>query len=318
MISRVSLGQTGESISGIGLGTMYFGSMVDEQTSFLLLDRYFEMGGSFLDTANKYASWLPGFKGGESEHVIGKWLRQRRNRQNIFVSSKVGFQYGEVPKSLKKEIIISECEKSLKRLRTDFIDLYFAHAYDSKTSPDEIMQAFSTLIESGKIRFAGASNYYAWHLAEANLAAFRQGWAGFCCIQQRHTLLEPVIRADFGNQLILTPEIQDFCTAKGLTIIAYSPLLGGAYVKDSLTTSMYYENYSNNLKLEILRDVSRILDASPNAVVLAWMMQNTPHIIPLVTGSTLSQLNENLQASSILIPDELLNRLNHPINNLNI
>lgn len=313
MISKVKLGRTGESISEIGLGTMYFGSKVNEHNSFMMLDRYSQVGGTFLDSANKYASWIPGFKGGESEQIIGKWLRQRGNRQNMFISSKVGFQYGEIPRSLKKEIIISECEKSLKRFGVDCIDLYFAHAYDSKTSHDEIMEAFCKLIETGKIRFAGASNYYAWQLAEANLAANRHGWEGFCCIQQKHTFLEPTLRADFGTQLLLTPEIQDFCAARGVSMIAYSPLLSGAYVKENRTLSVYYKNFTNNVKLETLKSVSNILNTSPNAVVLAWMMQNSPNIIPLVTGSTLSQLNENLQASSIQLSEELMNKLNQPI-----
>jgi len=313
MIRKVKLGHTGESISEIGLGTMYFGSKVDERNSFMMLDRYSQAGGSFLDSANKYASWVPGFKGGESEQVIGKWLRQRGNRQNMFIASKVGFQYGEIPRSLKKKIIISECEKSLKRFRVDCIDLYFAHANDSKTPHDEIMEAFSQLIETGKIRFAGASNYYAWQLAEANLAANRQGWEGFCCIQQRHTFLEPTLRADFGTQILLTPEMQDFCTAKGITMIAYSPLLGGAYVNENRSLSAYYKSFGNNVKLETLKSVSNILNVSSNAVVLSWMMQNRPNIIPLVTGSTLSQLNENLQATSIQLSEEILNNLNQSI-----
>jgi aryl-alcohol dehydrogenase-like predicted oxidoreductase len=250
MIRKVKLGHTGESISEIGLGTMYFGSKVDEHNSFMMLDRYVRAGGSYLDSANKYASWVPGFKGGESEQVIGKWLRQRGNRQNMFIASKVGFQYGEIPRSLKKEIIISECEKSLKRFGVDCIDLYFAHAYDSKTPHYEIMEAYRKLVETGKIRFAGASNYYAWHLSEANLAANRQGWEGFCCIQQRHTFLEPTLRADFGTQLLLTPEIQDFCTARGVTMIAYSPLLGGAYVSENRTLSVNYKSFINNVKPE--------------------------------------------------------------------
>lgn len=106
----------GAHISVLGLGTMYFGSMVDEKTSFCLLYLYVDHGGNFLDSANKYASWVPGFQGGETEHLFGKWLKQRSRKEDLIISSKVGFPYGDIPRSLKKEIIISECERSLKRL----------------------------------------------------------------------------------------------------------------------------------------------------------------------------------------------------------
>lgn len=309
----VFLGNTGEQISCMGLGTMYFGTKVDERTSFLLLNRYTQAGGSFLDSANKYAIWVPGFHGGESEHLIGRWMKQRGNRQNMFITSKVGFPYGNIPRSLKKEIIISECEKSLKRLGTETIDLYFAHAYDTETPAEETMEAFHNLKKEGKIRFAGASNYYAWQLSEANSVANLQGWEGFTCIQQRHTFLEPTLRAVFGTQLLLTPEMQDFCTARGITMLAYSPLLSGAYVREDRSLSLHYQSYNTDLKLDALKKVSNTLGVSPNAIVLAWMIQNSPQVIPLVTGSSLSQMDENLQALSVQLSEEHLNELNQII-----
>jgi aryl-alcohol dehydrogenase-like predicted oxidoreductase len=307
------LGKTGEQISSIGLGTMYFGTKVDEHTSFHLLDRYSQVGGSFLDSANKYASWVPGFQGGESEHVIGKWMRKRANRRRMFITSKVGFPYGKIPRSLKKELVISECEKSLKRFDVDYIDLYFAHAYDVETTHEEIMEAFLSLQKGGKIRFAGASNYFAWQLAEANIAAHHLGWEGFCCIQQRHTYLEPNLRVDFGTQLLLTPEMQDYCTASGITMMAYSPLLNGAYVREDRPLTSHYQSYNTNVKLALLKKVSNTLGISPNAVVLAWMIQNSPQVVPLVTGSTQAQLDENLQALSVQLTEEQLNNLNQLI-----
>lgn len=122
-IRKIILGSTIQVISCIGLGTMYFGSKTDEHNSISLLDLYTEYGGNFLDSANKYASWVPGFQGGESEMLIGKWMKQRQNRQQMFIASKVGFPYGNIPRSLEKKIIISECERSLKRLVVETIDL---------------------------------------------------------------------------------------------------------------------------------------------------------------------------------------------------
>jgi len=310
-MEKVELGQTRELISCMGLGTMYFGSRVDEETSFKLLNKYVEFGGSFLDSANKYASWIPGFQGGESELLIGKWLKQKNNRQNMFIASKVGFPYGNIPQSLKKEIIISECEKSLKQLGVEVIDLYFAHAFDDNTPQEETMEAFHSLKKEGKIRFAGASNFYAWQLSEANEIAHLQDWEGYCSIQQRHTYLEPGLRSDFGTQLLLTPEIEKFCKNKRLSLMAYSPLLGGAYVRNHRPIPIQYQSVRNEYRLAKLKQVAEELQVNVNAVVLVWMMQSSPKVIPLVTGSLVDQLKENFQALSVKFSDNHLALLNH-------
>jgi len=309
-MKKITLGNTGEMISCMGLGTMYFGTKVDEKTSFQILDYYTAQGGSFLDTANKYACWIPGFQGGESEILLGKWMKQSANRNNLFVASKVGFPYGNIPRSLKRALIISECEKSLKRLGVETIDLYFAHAFDSETPPEETMEAFHQLKKEGKIRFAGASNFYAWQLSEANAAANIMGWEGFTCIQQRHTYLEPLMRTKFGTQLLLTPELQDFCAKKNLTIIAYSPLLGGAYSRSEIPVPDEYQNWTTEHRLTRLKIIADEQLVSPNAVVLAWMMQSSPSVIPLVSGSSTFQLKENLQALEVKLSGKQLELLN--------
>jgi aryl-alcohol dehydrogenase-like predicted oxidoreductase len=309
-MKKLELGNTGEKISCMGLGTMYFGSKVDERNSFKMLDFYFDKGGTFLDSANKYACWVPGFQGGESEELIGKWLKKKGTRNDLFITSKVGFPYGDVPRTLKKEIIISECERSLKRFCTDTIDLYFAHAFDAKTPVEETMEAFYLLKKSGKIRFAGASNFYGWQLCEANAIAHQQGWEGFCCIQQRHTYLEPTLRADFGTQLQLTPEIQDFCQIKNIIMMAYSPLLGGAYIRNDRPIPVHYQSLTSEFRMTQLIEVADELKVSPNAVVLAWMMQSLTRIIPMVTGSKVAQLAENFEAISFSLTEEQLERLN--------
>lgn len=312
-MKNIILGNTKELISCMGLGTMYFGTKVDERTSFHILDYYTDRGGSFLDSANKYASWVPGFHGGESERMISKWLKLRANRQSMFITSKVGFPYGNIPRSLKKEIIISECEKSLKRLCIETIDLYFAHAYDAETPTQETMEAFYQLKKEGKIRLAGASNYYAWQLCEANEAANLQGWEGFTCIQQRHTYLEPSMRANFGVQLLLTPELQTFCLKKNLGIVAYSPLLGGAYVRTDHPLPVQYQNVFSEYRLTKLKEVADELKVSANAVVLAWMIQCSPVVIPLVACSSVTQLEENMQALAVRLSDKHLELLNEEI-----
>lgn len=309
----IELGKTGEFISCAGLGTMYFGSKIDRSTSFDILDYYTSTGGSLLDSANKYASWVPGFHGGESESVIGQWIKARNNRNQLFITSKIGFSYESVPRSLKKEVIYSECEKSLKRMGVEMIDLYFAHTFDPDTSVEESMEAFYTLIKQGKIRFAGASNHDAYQVYKANMAANKIGWEGFCCLQQRHTYFEPSFWSDFGTQLLLTPEQQRFCKLEKLTIMAYSPLLSGAYIHNNSSLPLEYHSVINEEKRERLHKIAKELNISANAVVLAWMIQGTPPVIPLIAGSSLPQMKENMQFLTNKLSAEHIKELNQKI-----
>lgn len=300
-------------LSVMGLGTMYFGTKVDQRMSFRLLDLYEESGGNFLDSANKYASWVPGFNGGESEKIIGKWINHRGNREKMLISSKVGFPYGEVSRSLKKEIIITECERSLKRLGTGYIDLYFAHAYDPATPIGESMEAFYRLKKDGKIRYAGASNFTGWRLEQAAGAAERQGWEGFCCLQQRHSYLEPSLRADFGNQLVLTPELIDYCREQQLAMMAYSPLLGGIYGGKDRELPPQYRSLDSEQKLLRLEILSRKKEAGSNQLVLAWMLHSSPMVLPLITGSNEEQIVENLDAANLKLTKEDMDLLNEAV-----
>lgn len=309
-IKTTELASTGQQISNLILGTMYFGSKVSETVSFSILDEYFGVGGTFLDSANKYASWIAGCKGGESEQVIGKWLKTKKNRNELFLSSKVGFAYGDIPGSLKKDIIISECEKSLKHMGVDTIDLYFAHTYDANTPVQETMEAFYQLKKDGKIRYAGASNMYSWQLMESNEAASAQSWEGYCCLQQRFSYLQPLLDADFGTQLLLTPEIKKFCELKKITVMAYSPLLGGYYSDQSKEISQYYMSNNSNEKLKTLEIIAKELNVSCNAIVLKWLIQNNPIIIPVFTASNLIQFNENINLLNIKLSEEHMKMLN--------
>lgn len=307
-MKTLTLGNSGQQISCIGLGTMYFGSKINESDSFEMLDYYSETGGTLLDSANKYASWIHGFAGGESETLIGKWMKQKGNREKMFITSKVGFPYGSIPRSLSRSVIISECEKSLKRLGTDTIDLYFAHAFDENTPTEETMEAFYHLSKSGKIKYAGASNYYGWQLSEANKVAQTTGWNGFCSLQQRHTCFEPSLRANFGTQIVLSPETMEFCKINNIQIMAYSPLLGGAYNRGFIPEP--YQTEVNQQRLSLIKNLAQLFEVSPNAIVLAWMLQSSPPVIPLVTGSSTKQLQENFQAINLTLTTTQIEQLN--------
>ncbi len=282
----------GDTVSTYCLGTMYFGTKVDKATSFSLLDIYAEAGGNFLDSANKYASWVPGFQGGESETLLGEWL-QGKPRDRYVVTSKLGFPYGEVPRSLAPKYIISECEKSLRRLGTDYIDLYFAHAQDPATPIEETLKAFDALLQSGKVRAIGASNFDAWRLAEARCAALENHVASFCVLQQRYTCLQPVLGADLGTQMVLTPEQIDFCRERGLLLMAYSPLLAGLYEKEDGELPVQYNSEHNIKMLALIRECAREYACTPSQLVLSWLAGEG--IVPLVTASREAHLRENLR-----------------------
>lgn len=274
------------------LGTMYFGTKVCERESFRLLDIYADRGGNFLDGANKYASWVPGFSGGESERVVGKWLKGRR-RSDCIITSKVGFAYGAIPKTLAADVIISECEKSLKRLGTDYIDIYFAHCQDSLTPVEESMEAFNRLIASGKVRCIGASNHDVLRLAESNLAAQSREWVSFSVLQQRYSLLQPYVGADFGTQQILSPEQIAYCRTAGVTLMAYSPLLGGLYSQIAPVLPVQYDSLHNRKILDIIRNFSRESGYSPVQLVLSGIAV-VLDMIPVVAASSEVRLVESL------------------------
>ena len=186
------LGETGVKVSAMCLGCMYFGSSISEARSVELLDLYLDAGGTFLDTANNYAYWVDGCQGGESESVLGRWITARRNRRDIFLATKVGSNMPpRVPRSLSKATIVRQCEESLQRLQTDYIDLYYAHTDDRLTPLEETLEAFSELVKQGKVRHVGCSNMLAWRIVQARALSHAHHWAQYCCVQQRHTYLRP-------------------------------------------------------------------------------------------------------------------------------
>ena len=177
-----------------------------------------------MDTANIYAWWIKGAKGGESEILLGKWMKERRNRSELFIASKVGFEMPGVERGLRAQQIAEECEKSLKRLGVNTIDLYYAHKDDYDTPVEETLEAFYHLIRSGKIRFIGASNFSAWRLEQAHNTSEYNGWMDYCCIQQRYTYLRPHAGARFDPQLAVNSDLLHFCSYRKKTSSSQIPL----------------------------------------------------------------------------------------------
>jgi aryl-alcohol dehydrogenase-like predicted oxidoreductase len=310
MMNTVKLGNTGVEVSAFCQGILYYGNRVDQETSFRLMDQFLDAGGFFLDTANIYSFWLEGFEGGESETVLGKWIQARQNRSRLFIASKLGFAYQDVERGLRAPQIERECEKSLRRLQTDAIDLYYAHVDDRNTPLEETMEAFDRLIRAGKVRYIGASNFLAWRLEKARWVSRTNDWAEYCCVQQRYTYLRPKPGARFGAQVSTNDDLLDYCRSENVTLLAYSPLLNGAYTRADRPFPEQYLGPDSDARLDVLHAVAKETGATANQVIYAWMMQSDPPVIPLMAASTDEQMQENLGSLDIVLGRDAIDRLN--------
>ncbi len=306
---KLRLGSSDVEVSALCFGTDLIGSRIDRQTSFQLLDLFRENGGTFVDTGNFYAAWLPGCKGGESETTIGQWMKERGNRGEMAIASKLGFDYPGCQGGLSAAEIERECEKSLRRLATDRLDLYYAHRDDSQTPLEESMEAFDRLIRAGKVRVIGASNLKVWRIAEANTVAAAHGWARFAAVEQRHTYLRPRHGADFGPQVSINEDLKDYCRSRDIALIAYSTLLQGAYTREDRPVPKQYAGPDADARREVLRDVAQEAGATLSQVVIAWMLQSDPPVLPIIAGSQPGQVTENIGALRVKLSEDQIRRL---------
>jgi aryl-alcohol dehydrogenase-like predicted oxidoreductase len=265
----------------------------------------------FLDTANIYSYGRPNCVGGESEGIVGRWMKDRKNRRDLFIATKVGMEYPGCEKGLSKEQITTECEKSLKRLGIETIDLYYAHADDRLTPLEESLSAFDQLRTSGKVRFIGASNHQTWRLAEALATSRRNGWTEYCCLQQRYCYLRPKPGASFLPQVAVTEELLEMSTATGLPIIGFAPLLKGAIAgRSDKPIRPQYDWADSHARMAVLKEISEEVGATQAQVALAWMTSGSAHVIPLLAAGTVDQLRENLGAFALELDPEQVARLN--------
>lgn len=304
------LGTTGESVSEICLGPMYFGSTVDRETSFALLDRYYEAGGRFLDTANIYATWVDGHDEPESEPLVGEWLDERGVREEMTVATKLGFGYQDVPASLDPDLVRQEIDRSLDRMGIDTIDLLYAHVDDPDTPQTDVMESFGEAVDAGTVRHLGASNIPAWRVARANRIAAERGLPQFECVQPRFSYLIPDRDAGFGGQLPTTDELVDYCTQHDLTLLPYSPTLSGCYGRDDRSIPEGYVRSANRVKMRAIEAVAERKGVSGNTVVLAWLLDRDQPTVPVIGCSTREQLDQNLAAVDLSFTDPERRRLN--------
>jgi aryl-alcohol dehydrogenase-like predicted oxidoreductase len=308
-MKKINLGTSRIEVSELCLGTDVFGSSRDKPTSFRLLDYFHDAGGNFIDTANFYASWLKGFEGGESETVIGEWMADRRSRNGMVIATKLAFDYPGCAGGLCASEIERECEKSLRRLQTDRIDLYYSHKDDRATPLEETMEAFDRLVRAGKVRAIGASNLPVWRIAQANQLSQLKGWAGYVAVEQRYTYLRPRYGADFGPQIFLSEDLKDYARSNDVTLVAYSILLSGAYAKGNLPVQ--FAGPDADSRQTALRSVASELGISSHQAIIAWMRRSDPPVLPIIAGSRPEQLAENIAALDVRLSDDQMRRLNN-------
>ncbi|HEX6673467.1 MAG TPA: aldo/keto reductase [Actinomycetes bacterium] len=309
---QISDGRVSLQVSQLCLGTMNFGYRTDERTSFAILDRFLEAGGDFLDTANNYGQWHG--DAGESERVIGRWLRSRGVTDRMVVATKVGARTlvpgdpsPEHWQGLGGKTIREDAETSLRQLGVERLDLYYAHVDDRSTPLEESVDAMAELAERGTVGLLGASNHATWRIERARAIARAGGRPSYQCVQQEHSYL--LAQPERGQVNLISEELVDYATAEGLTLLAYSPLLKGMYARPDMAPLDGYGHPSNQARLTVLREVAAELGATPNQVVLAWLAQGQPPMIPIAGASSVAQLDELLGAVGLRLDEEVRGRL---------
>ena len=305
-MERKTFGKSELSTAPIIFGGNIFGWTLDEKESFKMLDELLEMGYDTIDTADVYSRWAEGNRGGESEIILGKWMKDRGVRENVSIHTKVGSDMGQGGKDISKPYILKAIEDSLKRLRTDYIDLYYTHWDDDKTPVTETLEAYQELMEQGKVKHIGASNLSSERLKASLKASRTQGLPKYEVYQGQYNLLE---RNSFEG------EIQEICMDNGLGVTTYfslaSGFLTGKYRKESdfigKERRVFVENYLNGRGLAILEAMDQIADAhniSLAGVALAWIIQRPGVTAPIASATKPHHLKAFKEAISTTLTEE--------------
>ena len=299
------LGTSELEVSRLVLGGNVFGWTADEVASYDILDAYLHAGGNAIDLADSYPYWAAGCSGGESEEIVGRWMTARDNRSEVVVCTKVGRFPGN--HGLSRAQVLAGVDASLRRLQTDYIDLYYCHADDLETPLEETLQVLGELVEGGKVRAIAASNYSADRLAEALRIAGDVGLPRFCALQPHYSL---VVRDEFEGPL------QDLCEREGLACLPYWPLaagfLTGKYAGADATTSPRARHVAdfvtprNEAILDVVRVVAGRHGVEPATVALAWLLTRETVVAPIASASRLDQLPALMASTSLtLTPEDL-------------
>lgn len=308
-MQKRTLGRSGIDIAPLVFGGNVFGWTADEARSFELLDHFFERGFNAIDTADVYSAWGTGLSGGESETVIGKWLARRGRRDDVVLMTKVGIW--DPRKGLSAANIEAAVNDSLQRLKTDYLDVYFAHIDDPDVPLDETLEAFTGLVKAGKVRATGASNYSADRLDEALSVSRDKELESYSVIQPLYNLYS---RDDFEAQLLKVAQdhnlgvVSYFSLASGFLTGKYKTIedLEGSARAEFLKG--YFDERGQRLLSELL-DVAAQLQTRPAAVALAWLLTRPGVTAPIASATSVSQLDELLESVNLKLPEDALARL---------
>ncbi|MBA3676674.1 MAG: aldo/keto reductase [Sphingosinicella sp.] len=312
MVLMKSLGRSGLEIPRLVLGGNVFGFTLKGDGAFRVLDRFVDGGGTMIDTADVYSNWVSGNVGGESETLIGEWLKRRGRRDDVLIATKVGMLPGEGGEKLEPSRIAAAAEASLKRLGTDYIDLYYAHQDDERTPLEETLAAFDALVKTGKVRALGASNYSAERLRQALDISVREGFAGYQILQPEYNL---IVRNRFEGAL------QHLCLEREIDVLPYFGLASGfltgkyrseADLKKSVRGGRMpaYMNARGFAVLEALDEIAAESGASQAQIALAWISAQPGIIAPIASATKVEQLDELLGAMELELSPDQIERLN--------
>ena len=306
------LGNSGLTVGPLAFGGNVFGWTIDQPTSFQLLDAFVGSGLNLVDTADVYSRWAPGNRGGESETIIGNWLkRSAANRDKVVIATKCGMEMGPNRKGLSRDYILSAAEASLRRLQTDRIDLYQAHQDDETTPLDETLDAFARLVKQGKVRAIGASNYTAPRLAEALRVSADKNLPRYQSLQPHYNLAH---RQEFEA------ELEPLCVKEKVGVIPYfslaSGFLTGKYRSEADLANKAraggVKKYLDARGLGILRaldDVAKRHNSNPARVALAWLIARPSITAPIASATSLDQINDLIEATRLRLDAESIDLL---------
>ncbi len=308
-MEKRKIGKSGLEVYPFDLGGNVFGWTADEKTSFEILDIYLDAGFNFIDTANVYSVWAEGHEGGESETIIGKWLNKRGNRKDIVLTTKVGAQISRSSRGLKKDYILQQAEESLRRLQTDYIDLYFTHYDDTGTPIEETLEAYAQLIKEGKVRYIGASNMSACRVEESIKRSRENGFPEYICLQPQYNLYD---------RSVFETEYESLAKEYELGVVPYQALASGFLTGkykfgedakgDRAGAVNNYMNDRGKRIIDALEEVAKEYNATPAQISIAWLIAHPSVTAPIASMSKPEQ-KDILKAVDMKLSREALDKL---------
>jgi aryl-alcohol dehydrogenase-like predicted oxidoreductase len=310
-MNKRKLGNSGLEVAPLALGGNVFGWTVSDEKAFPILDAFVSAGFNLIDTADIYPRWVPGNQGGESEEIIGNWLKRSGKRKEVIVATKVGMEMGDGKKGLSKDYILRSADDSLRRLQTDYIDLYQSHKDDPETPLEETLEAYDQLIKQGKVRAIGASNYSAARLAEALNVSKSNGLARYESLQTLYNLYDRAVYED---------ELEPLCIEEGIGVINFYSLAAGFLTgkyrsEDDLSKSARggtvkkYLNERGFGIVEALDQVAAQYNSTPAQIALAWLMARPGITAPIASATSVEQLNDLIEATKLELDQSAIDLL---------